>query len=157
MEPKIFVQKSILIMVVLLLIVALLVAEIIRGEEVEIVPVIIAFVALVACFLLTYKMTICVDDEYVWFFMGIGLIRGSYEIGSISQCDVVKMKIYRSGVTLWRKKRIYNVGGLSGVELHFKESNKIVILGTNKPQEVCQAINESIEKFNSRKNKGNVN
>ena len=104
---------------------------------------VVIFICIVSA-LLMYKMTIYVDDTYVYFKMGIGLIGKSYEISGISEC--VPSKIQSSGIGKIKNGWSYRIGGFKAVELRFVDSNKIVRLGTKNPEEVCKAINEAISK-----------
>lgn len=149
MEPKIFVQKAYFSIVCLAIVCIFIVATALVNQDIDTIPMFIVTVIIILSITMMYKMTICVDNEYVWFSMGIGLVRSSFEISSISSCTIVKN--YHSGFGMTFYKRVYSVGGTKAVELRFKDSKKIVWLGTNTPEDVCRVINESMEKLNKSK------
>lgn len=113
------------------------------------ISIAIVIVSLAFAILMTYKMTICVDDQYVWFRMGIGFVGKSYELSDISECRIVK--IHSSGVRKIRNGNLYSISGFKGIELKFYSTHKVVRLGTNQPEELCEAINNAISKPKRKK------
>ena len=106
-----------------------------------------AFLVLVflACLLTFYKLTIIVDSTTVSFKLGIGLLGRSYEISEIKSCNPVKnLWIYGVGIHIYKLPNswLYNVSGSKAIELRFKDSSKVVRIGTNQPDEVVAVIRE---------------
>lgn len=93
------------------------------------------------CLLLFYKLTITISDTHISFKLGIGIIHKSYQISEISSCKPVKNQfIYGWGIRKIGDGWLYNVSGLKAIELRFKNSYKVVRIGTNQPNEVAEAM-----------------
>ena len=106
-----------------------------------------AFLVLVflACLLTFYKLTIIIDSTTVSFKLGIGLLGKSYQTSEIKSCNPVKnLWIYGVGIHIYKLPNswLYNVSGSKAIELRFKDSSKVVRIGTNQPDEVAAAIRE---------------
>jgi fumarate reductase subunit D len=105
------------------------------------------FVVFFVCLLTFYKLKIIVDNTTVSFKLGIGLFGKSYNISDINYCKPVKNSaIYGIGIRKISNGWLYNVSGLKAIELSFKNSKKIVRIGTNNPFEVCEFIQSIINK-----------
>ena len=77
--------------------------------------------------------------------MGIGLIKKTYPLSNIKSCTPIKNNIING----WGIRRIlggwlYNVSGFQAIELQFKNENKIIRIGTNKPDEVVAEVKKFI-------------
>ena len=91
--------------------------------------------------LLFYKLTITISDTHISFKFGIGIIHKSYQISEISSCKPVKNQfIYGWGIRKIGVGWLYNVSGLKAIELRFKDSSKVVRIGTSQPDEVVAVI-----------------
>ena len=100
---------------------------------------------LLLCLLLLYKLTIILDDKSVSFKMGIGLISKRYKIEDIKSCYPIKNSIVLGfGIRMLSNGWLYNVSGFKSIELHFHNKSSIVRIGTDCPEEVCNAIKETI-------------
>jgi hypothetical protein len=101
---------------------------------------------LLICLLIFYNLTIYIDDSYVRFKMGIGLIAKQYPVADIKSCKAVRNNPF-SGVGIRKISGgwLYNVSGLSAVELTFKSHKSIVRIGTDQPDEVAGAISRLIK------------
>ena len=95
--------------------------------------------------LLFFRLTISVDDKYVKYSFGIGLIHGKFLIADIESC-VAKSYVslgwgvrYRPGII------VYNVSGNKAVELIVRSKRNKIWLGTNKPEELAKYINQKID------------
>lgn len=97
------------------------------------------------CLLIFYKITIIIDDQFVRFRLGIGLIRKEYNLSDIKSCQAIRNSpFYGIGIRKIPKGWLYNVSGLSAIELSFKNSQSVVRIGTNNPEAVSQTINSLI-------------
>ncbi len=97
------------------------------------------------CILIFYKLTIYINDTYIYFRMGIGLISKKYLISDIRSCTPVKNKpLYGIGVRKIPDGWLYNVSGFNAIELTFKNQKSIVRIGTNNPYEISDTINKMI-------------
>ena len=151
METKVFTQYGYPVIIGSFIGIIVMVISIIFDSSVPkegIISIAVVIVSLAIAILMAYKMTICVDDQYVWFRMGIGIVGKSFELDDISECKVVK--IHSSGIRKFRKGNMYSISGFKAVELKFQSTNKIIRLGTNRPEELCETINDAVSK---RKNK----
>jgi hypothetical protein len=92
-----------------------------------------------------YKMTISVDDEYVRFSMGIGLIRKKYKLSDISSCKPISYMALGWGIRYRPGAILFNVSGNKAIELELKTKFRKVWLGTNAPEELSSFINEKIK------------
>lgn len=164
METKSFTQYAISMIVgvvtaIVICLVTLLTKDAPPTEEIIGISVVVLICVISG--LLMYKMTIFVDDSYVYFRMGIGLIGKSYEIKEIEECIPAKLKysgigkLNSSGIEKIKNGWSYRISGYKAVDLRFVESNKIVRLGTKNPEEVCKAINDAISKKTVSKYKRN--
>jgi len=100
---------------------------------------------LIVSMLFFYQLTIYIDNEYVSFKLGIGLFGKKYKIDSIKSCKSVRNPIwYGAGIKILPNGMLYNVSGLSAVELSFKNKKGIVRIGTDKPDEVADYINKKL-------------
>ena len=100
------------------------------------------FLLCLACF---NKITITITKTTLSFSMGVGLIKKTYPMSDIQSCTPVKNNIMNG----WGIRRIlggwlYNVSGFQAIELRFKNENKIIRIGTNKPEEVVTEVKKFI-------------
>jgi hypothetical protein len=99
------------------------------------------------CLLLFYQLSISVDDKYVSFSLGIGLIRKKFMIDTIQECKPVSNSpFYGIGIKKIPHGWLYNVSGLKAVELTFKNSDYIIRIGTNEPEKVAECINSHLDR-----------
>jgi|WetSurMetagenome_2_1015567.scaffolds.fasta_scaffold198276_2 hypothetical protein len=93
---------------------------------------------LLLCF---YQMVIEVNQTYLSFSMGIGLFRGQYRIENLKECrPVVNSWINGIGMRMISHGWLYNVSGYKAVELTFKDSDRVIRLGTNQPEEIAKIV-----------------
>ena len=77
MESKVFTQYGYPIIIVsLAAIVGMVIAFVLNNgiPKEGLIPIAVVTLSLIIAILMTYKMTICVDDRYVWFRIGIGFV-----------------------------------------------------------------------------------
>ena len=106
-----------------------------------------AVLIFIASFLLLFvTLTVSLDDDILLIQFGIGLIRKKFFLKDILSCQVVKNPWYYGwGVRLTPHGWLYNVSGFSAVEIKMKTGKKYRI-GTDVPNELEQAIRQSIER-----------
>ena len=150
MQPQIFRQFGRWTVMILMLASLFCLAMLIYVADIDASEVIIMTIALVAlqvCLALFYQLTITVTAETVSFRMGIGLIGKSYNINEIQSCLAVKNNLlYGLGIHWFPQGIIYNVSGISAIELRFKNRRSVVCIGTDRPEEVARLINSLIAK-----------
>lgn len=99
---------------------------------------------LFVCLLLFYRLTVEVTDESVTFRFGVGLIAKSIPLARISTCKPVKTRFWHGwGIHYYGKGWLYNVAGFRAVEITL-ESGKQLRIGTDEPETLCGAIDETI-------------
>ena len=109
---------------------------------------IMGFVVLILliCLLIFYKLTITIDDTYIRFSLGTGIISKKYLISDIQSCKSVSNNpLYGIGIRKIPKGWLYNVTGLNAIEIKFKNSKSIVRIGTNHPNEIVKVISKMIK------------
>jgi hypothetical protein len=97
------------------------------------------------CLLIFYKLTIYIDENYVGFSLGIGLIKKKYPVSEIKSCRAVKNSPFTGlGIRKILNGWLFNVSGLNAIELTFRNNDSVIRIGTDKPEEVSQIINRLI-------------
>jgi hypothetical protein len=148
MDSKTYTQFgtfTVIIMSALLIVVASLLIK--HGFSPDPETYLYAFLVLISliCLLTFYKLTIIVDDTTVSFKLGIGIFGKSYNTTEIASCKPVKnLWIYGVGIHKIPNGWLYNVSGLKAIELRFKDSTRVIRIGTNKPDEIAGMINKLI-------------
>lgn len=111
----------------------------------------IVILTLVFFLLSFYKLTITIDNTYIRFSLGIGLIAKKYLISDIQSCKSVSNNpMYGVGIRKISKGWLYNVSGLKAIEIKFKNSKTIVRIGTDRPEEIADIISKMISSDQSR-------
>ena len=109
-------------------------------------PVILLTFILSAVLMLVYRLTITISEQYVSFKMGIGLINKKYPISDIKSVEIVKNSwIYGWGIRVIPRGWLFNVSGFKAIELRFHSSDKVIRIGTDKPEEVEKEIKSRIQ------------
>lgn len=86
---------------------------------------------LVLIYLLFYGMTTRIGADTIEVSFGIGLIRKRIQIQRIKSVDTVKSPWYYGwGIRIIPHGMLYNITGTDGVELTFKDTNRIVRIGS---------------------------
>ena len=92
-----------------------------------------------------YKIDIEIDRVHITFNMGIGIVGKSYNISEIESCKPVKNSfLYGWGIHKIPNGWLYNVSGMNSIELTFKNTDKIVRIGTNKSEEITEMLTKLI-------------
>lgn len=96
---------------------------------------------LLICLFFFYKIVIEIDSANISFKMGIGIIGKSYKIAEIESCKSVNNSfIYGWGIHKIPTGWLYNTSGFKSIELTFKNTGKVVRIGTNKSDEIVEII-----------------
>lgn len=148
MPVKKYTQKGILSMLLLLpLMVICIVLLFIIGVDEPVTVILFSFVMLtfIVSFLVFFKMTIIIDDTHLTFSMGIGLVRKSYPLSEIASCKPVTNSVLSGvGIHMTSSGWLYNVSGKYAIELTFKSSGRRIRIGTDKPDEIANAVTKQI-------------
>jgi len=122
-----------------LVLLVLIVGAIIKPNE----PIVIAFIIVSVVAILFSSLTIKVEEGQVRWFFGPGFWKKSLEISQIESVKVIRTKWYYGlGIRLISTGWLYNVSGLTAVELKLKDG-ATVSLGTNDPENLLHAIEKS--------------
>ncbi|WP_430821605.1 hypothetical protein [Carboxylicivirga caseinilyticus] len=92
--------------------------------------------------LLTYRLTITIDNNWIKFSMGIGLINGKFAIKDILDCAAVEYIPLGWGIRFRPGKIIYNVAGSKALELTVKGKSLKIWIGTDDPETLVRIIRE---------------
>ncbi len=105
--------------------------------------IIFVIVTLLVCLLIFYKLTIEIDSSHVAFKLGTGLVKRKYALKNIESCRPVKNSaLYGIGIRMIPEGWLYNVSGRFAIELTFKNKKSKIRIGTDKPEEIAEAINK---------------
>ncbi len=97
------------------------------------------------------SLTLSVDDEYVRFSFGIGLIKGKYRISDIVYCRPISYLPLGFGIRIGPGTILYNVGGTKAIELSVRGSGRLIRIGTNFPEEFTEYIYQQKNKIPGNK------
>lgn len=101
---------------------------------------------LLGCLFLFPTLTVKCDEQKLEVRFGLGLIRKRFLYKDIHSCKVVKnLWIYGFGIRLIPSGWMFNVSGLSALELQFKNGKKFRI-GTDNPKKLFEFVNQKINK-----------
>ncbi|MEI7597243.1 MAG: hypothetical protein WCK02_15955 [Bacteroidota bacterium] len=93
-------------------------------------------------FLLFYQMKTEIDDEKIKIMFGIGIIRKTVKLNTITHAECVRNKWYNGiGIRMLQNGWLYNIHGMDAIELNYRNSKNIIRIGTQKPAEMKDIIN----------------
>jgi hypothetical protein len=95
--------------------------------------------------LLFNSLTIIVDDKFVRFHFGIGVIRWKYELLNIEYCKPISYIPLGWGIRLRPGVILFNVSGTKAIELSVKGKKLKIWIGTDEPAELSDFINSKIQ------------
>lgn len=118
------------------------------GFSVSTIPVaeirLLLAVATLIALLLFYKLTVTVDDQFVRFSFGIGLIKNKYLLEDIAESGAVEYFPLGWGIRFRLNTTVYSVSGRKAIELSFKNKKRKVWIGTDSPDELSEFINRKL-------------
>jgi hypothetical protein len=99
-----------------------------------------------------YNITITIDNTYLSFKLGIGLIKKKYKIANIKSCKPYSGAPKRIGVGskmsfTGKILKYYIVTGFKAIELQFHDQKITVLIGTNQPDEISQYVQSLIDEY----------
>lgn len=90
-------------------------------------------------------LTVTIDDRMIKLQFGVGLIRKRFLLKDIETFRVVKNPWYYGwGIRLTPRGWLFNVSGLSAIELQMK-SGRHYRIGTDEPERLAKALDEVLE------------
>ena len=115
------------------------------------IPCIIISAISFITFLLFFQMRTTVDENLIQITYGIGIIKKKIQMENIQQVEAVRNKWYYGLGIRWSWKGwLYNIQGLSAVELKFKNSTSNIRIGTADNVKLKEEIEKRIR--NDRSN-----
>ncbi|MGA1863657.1 MAG: hypothetical protein ACMUHX_01210 [bacterium] len=97
------------------------------------------------CILLFYSLTVEIEDGILKIRFGIGLIQKKIDLTEVESAKAVRNHWYYGwGIRLTPHGWLFNVSGLDAVEISLS-SGKTYRIGTDRPQELTEAINGEIK------------
>lgn len=92
------------------------------------------------CLLLFWSLTVEVKSDHILVFFGFGIIHKKISLSDIQQVNVVRTPFYYGwGIRPAPRGWMFNVSGLGGVELIFKNNERFRI-GSDEPRRLAEAI-----------------
>ncbi len=96
--------------------------------------------------LLFFRLTVKVDDHYVHYIFGIGIIKGKYALENIESCRPVLDSFLGWGIKFRPEVNILNISGRYAIELILRNQEKKIWIGTNQPEKLSQYISSKLIK-----------
>lgn len=101
----------------------------------------ILMITLSVVLLMMYKITITISATSLGMSMGIGFIRKRYRLKDIKSITPVTNSLLTGwGIRYIPGGWLYNVSGRKAIEIRFHNSPKVIRIGTDKPEEVCEVV-----------------
>jgi len=117
------------------------------GARGDITPLLIVLVVLGVTALLFASLTVEIKDGMLKLAFGPGLMRKRTRLADIQACAVVQNPWwYGWGIRLTPHGWLYNVAGLSAVEVTLKGGRRFRI-GTDEPEQLCQALQRAMSEL----------
>ena len=114
-----------------------------NAEFAQILPIVF-FILLIALSLF-YSLTVEINETMISVKFGIGIINKKFILKDIESCNIVKNYWYYGwGIRFTPHGWLYNISGLSAVEIQMK-NNKKYRIGTDEPKKLEQAITQAIK------------
>ena len=99
---------------------------------------------LVGCIILFASLTVEIQNNTLRWYFGPGFWRKQISLNEIQDCGVVRNSWYYGwGIRLTPHGWLYNVSGLSAVQIRLK-NGKQVRIGTDTPNELYQAMKKAL-------------
>ncbi len=95
--------------------------------------------------ILFYRLRVRVNSDYLYIVLGIGIFRKKIALNSIVSARPFTCKLwYGWGIRFLPHATVYNVHGISAVEIRIKDKDRSVIVGVKNPDDLCNYINANI-------------
>ena len=99
---------------------------------------------LMVCIILFATLTVEIQNNTLRWYFGPGFWRKQISLNEIQDCEVVRNRWYYGwGIRLTPHGWLYNVSGLSAVQIRLKNGKQIRI-GTDTPEELYQAMRKTL-------------
>lgn len=108
--------------------------------------VVITIILITMC-LLFFGLTTTVSFENITVSFGIGLIHKNIPMQKIKSIQIVESPWYYGwGIRFIPNGMLYNISGQKGVELTFSDTNKVIRIGSKKPDALKLEIEKRLSK-----------
>jgi hypothetical protein len=98
-----------------------------------------------------YGITVIVDDKQIIIKLGIGFYKRKIDLSSIKSVETITYPSYYGyGIRLIINGILYNVSGNHAVKLTFKNSKRVILIGTNDWDNLKAEIEEKIKRINTK-------
>jgi hypothetical protein len=119
---------------------ALGLAGLMTGAPVPAPPILLVVVISLLSSVLFGWLTVCVDEQRVLLYFGVGLMRRSFQLGEIRGVRVVRNPAWMGlGIHRIRGGWIYNVSGKDGIELRLADGG-VARIGSDDAPALAAAI-----------------
>lgn len=106
--------------------------------------IVITLILILIC-LLFFGLTTKVSSEAILVSFGIGLIRKKIELKRVKTVDSVKTPWYYGwGIRIIPNGTLYNISGSHGVEIRFRDTSRIIRIGTKDPLTLKKEIEKRL-------------
>ncbi|MCK4429456.1 MAG: hypothetical protein KAU95_03710 [Candidatus Aenigmarchaeota archaeon] len=113
------------------------------AESTQILPIV--FFTFLLALALFYSLTVEIDKTRLSVKFGFGIISKKFILKDIESCHVVKnLWYYGWGIRITPDGWLYNISGLSAIEIQMKNGKKYRI-GTDEPNNLEHAITQAIK------------
>jgi len=100
--------------------------------------------------LLFWSLTVEVKSDHILIYFGFGIIHKKISLSNIQQVNVVLTPFYYGwGIRPAPRGWMFNVSGLGGVELIFKNNERFRI-GSDEPRRLAEAIQNQMQKLDDQ-------
>jgi len=101
-----------------------------ESQSLTLMFTIIVYSVFIIILLLFYKLKITLSDKFLRLSFGIGLIRKKILLSEVAGVNIVRTKWYNGwGIKMIKNGWLYNIQGLSAIELSFNNKKSIVQIG----------------------------
>jgi hypothetical protein len=105
----------------------------------------LAIILIILALVFFITLTVKINGKSVQLSFGIGLVHREFAMDQVKSIKIVKYPWwYGWGVRILPGGRLYNVSGTTAVKLKMKD-DKFVMIGTNEPQKLYEALNEILK------------
>jgi hypothetical protein len=97
-----------------------------------------------------YGITVIVDEKQIIIKLGIGFYKRKIDLSSIKSVESITYPSYYGyGIRLIPNGILYNVSGKHAIKLKFKNSRRVILIGTNDWDNLKAVIEEKIKRINA--------
>lgn len=103
-------------------------------------------IVLFAVVVLFFGLKVKIVDSKLSLVYGVGVIRKTINLQNVESCEVSSYGwLSGFGIRVLRSGVLYNVSGTKAVTLKMKGKSRFVMVGTDEPEELKKAIDQSIQ------------